>query len=131
MSAYRSALTSLWRQGLVTSAVAALLVAASPAKAQSDFQLEPSSSASYRSLLDTGDVQAMPSFSFAPKASPQYGGGNNTRYYDQHDRWSHLAIEAGGGFTAPVGGTGRTQTYGGNITLGAGWMFNKWAGMLA
>ncbi len=75
-------------------------------------------------------------------ASPQYGGGyGNGRYhpYSDNSRWSHLAFEVGGGFTAPVGnaasggfssiiGDGQkygTITWGGNLFGGAGWSFSK------
>ncbi|RRA48771.1 hypothetical protein D1Y84_11220 [Acidipila sp. EB88] len=73
---------------------------------------------------------------------PQYGGGyGGGRYhrYDDNSRWSHLAFEVGGGFTAPIGndvnggfttylGDGNnygTNGWGGNILGGAGWAFSK------
>lgn len=76
-------------------------------------------------------------------ASPQYGGGygGGGRYhpYSDKSRWSHLAFEVGGGFTAAVGnaasggfssiiGDGQrygTITDGGNLFGGAGWNFSK------
>jgi hypothetical protein len=78
----------------------------------------------------------------APQYGGGYGGGNYHRYSD-NSRLSHLAFEAGGGFTAPIGndvnggfttllaapGTPAenygTDTYGGNFLVGAGWNFSK------
>ncbi len=75
--------------------------------------------------------------------APQYGGGyGGGRYHPSSDNgtWSHLAFEAGGGFTAPIGnaasggftsliGDGSvrypTITWGGNFLVGAGWNFTK------
>ena len=80
--------------------------------------------------------------SSAKTVAPQYGGGGgngNYHPYNDNSRWSHLAFEVGGGFTAPIGndvnggfttyfGNGQnygTNTYGGNILGGAGWSFSK------
>ena len=75
--------------------------------------------------------------------SPQYGGGYGRRQgaYKPYgeSRFSHVAIEAGGGFTAPLGpaasngftaliGNGQPYgaiTWGGNFLAGAGWNFSK------
>lgn len=43
----------------------------------------------------------------------------------------HLAIEAGGGFDAPVGNTKNTQTFGYNFKAGAGYNFSRNVGLLA
>ncbi len=80
-------------------------------------------------------------------APPQYGGGGGGgRYhrYDSNGKLSHLAFEAGGGFTAPIGndvnggfttliGDGNnygTDSWGGNFLVGAGWNFSKKFGVL-
>jgi hypothetical protein len=75
-------------------------------------------------------------------ASPQYGQSSNRpgyRYPDSSNRWSHLAIEAGAGFTAPIGndvsggkglGLSGYDTWGYNVTAGAGWNFTKRFGAL-
>src|SRR5262249_47990370 len=66
----------------------------------------------------------------APHPSPQYGQ-SNPRYPEYQSRWSKLALEAGVGFTAPVGNTAHGwETYGYNIKAGAGWNFNKHLGVL-
>ena len=76
--------------------------------------------------------------------TPQYGGGGGRGGYKPYgeSRFSHLAIEAGGGFTAPIGnnvsggftnslnylgfpGNYGTTSWGGNILAGAGWKFTK------
>jgi hypothetical protein len=80
-----------------------------------------SSSADWKAYLTDYDFDGAPGAS----ASPQYGGGNN-RYPEYTSRWSHLAFEAGAGFTAPVGNTTHGwETYGYNVRLGAGWNFTK------
>ena len=88
-----------------------------------------------RSLASAPDGRIM-------TVAPQYGGGyGGGRYHPSsgNGTWSHLAFEAGGGFTAPIGnaasggftsviGTGQkfpTITYGGNLLVGAGWNFTK------
>lgn len=75
--------------------------------------------------------------------APQYGGGYGGGYHrypsSSNNTWSHIAIEAGAGFTVPLGNT----THGGpeypdsigeiigyNIRAGGGWMFTKRLGAL-
>jgi hypothetical protein len=84
-----------------------------------------SSSSDWKSYLTSYDFDGEP----GANASPQYGQGN--RYPDYTSRWSHLAFEAGAGFTAPVGNTAHGwETYGYNIRVGAGWNFTKHFGTL-
>ena len=80
------------------------------------------------------------------KVAPQYGGGyGGGRYhrYDQNSGFSHLALEFGGGFTAPIGNAASggfttlldagttdttkypTETWGGNFLVGGGWNFTR------
>jgi hypothetical protein len=81
------------------------------------------------------------------KVAPQYGGGGygGGRYHrdDQNGRFSHLALEFGGGFSAPIGNAASggfttlldagttdtakypTETWGGNFFVGGGWNFTK------
>jgi hypothetical protein len=85
-----------------------------------------SSSADWKSYLTDYDFDGAPGAS----ASPQYGQSNN-RYPDYTSRWSHVAFEAGAGFTAPVGNaTHGWETYGYNVRVGAGWNFTKKLGAL-
>ncbi len=73
---------------------------------------------------------------------PQFGGGGgNGGYHRYNDNggFSHFALEAGGGFTAPTGsaassggssliGDGQQYgiiTWGGNFLVGGGWNFSK------
>jgi hypothetical protein len=60
-------------------------------------------------------------------ALPQYGDSGNGSYgrYHYHNHESHLAFEASGGFNAPIGNTPRFSSWGGNVTVGAGWKFNQ------
>lgn len=77
-------------------------------------------------------------------ASPQYGGQQRTQQYPGYEnKWSHIAIEAGVGFTIPVGSdthwsqTQLNQGYlspsestGYNVNVGGGWNFTKHVGAL-
>jgi hypothetical protein len=77
-------------------------------------------------------------------ASPQYGGQQRTQQYPGYEsRMSHIAIEAGGGLTVPIGNdTNFSQTalnsgylspsesLGYNFNVGAGWNFTKHIGAL-
>jgi hypothetical protein len=89
-----------------------------------------SSSSDYKAYLgediDGASLAASPNPT--PSAKPQYGQTNS--YPSYQSRWSRIAFEAGGGFNAPAGHTNKYATYGGNLTLGAGWNFNKWLGTL-
>ena len=87
-----------------------------------------SSSLEWKSYVRTDDSSdALPG---SPRPSPQYGQSNN-RYPEYTSPWSHLAIVAGAGFTAPVGNTAHGwETYGYNIKAGAGWNFTKRLGVL-
>lgn len=88
-----------------------------------------SSSSDWKSYLASYDLDGAPAPSPSAKASPQYG--QNAHYPDYTSRWSHLAFEAGAGFTAPVGNTAHGwETYGYNIRLGGGWNFTKHIGLL-
>jgi hypothetical protein len=85
-----------------------------------------SSSTDWKAYLTDYDFDGAP----GPSASPQYGQNSN-RYPDYTSRWSHVAFEAGAGFTAPIANTAHGwETYGYNIRVGAGWNFNKWFGTL-
>lgn len=95
--------------------------------------LQYSSSADWKSYLTDYDFDGAPGAS----ASPQYG--QNNRYPDYTSKWSHLAFEAGAGFTAPVGNDTHPfqapsfnipETWGYNVTVGAGWNFSKRIGAL-
>jgi hypothetical protein len=76
-------------------------------------------------------------------ASPQYGGQKSPQYPGYQSRFSHIAFEAGAGFTIPVGNdTSFSQTAvnagylepsestGYNILAGAGWNFTHHFGAL-
>ena len=79
-----------------------------------------SSSADYRFLLSGDELGAL---ELAPATGGQYGP--QPGYPSYQSRWSHLAIEGGGGFTAPLGNTSGDLTYGWNFRGGLGWNFSK------
>jgi hypothetical protein len=81
-----------------------------------------SSSADYRFLLSSDELGGLePAPSAGQYGGGQYGGGNQT----YQSRWSHLAIEGGGGFTAPLGNSSNDLTWGWNVRGGLGWKFSK------
>ncbi|WP_161557422.1 outer membrane beta-barrel protein [Acidisarcina polymorpha] len=106
----------LKKSGVVVS-IAVLSVVSLHAQAPSPTE---SSSADYRFLLSSDELGGLEP---APAAGGQYGG--QSTYPDYHGRWSHLAIEGGGGFTAPLGNSSGDLTYGWNFRGGLGWNFSK------
>jgi hypothetical protein len=85
-----------------------------------------SSSADWKSYLTSYDFDGEPGAS----ASPQYGQSN--QYPNYTSRWSHFALDAGAGFTAPIGNDAKDgyDTWGYNLTVGGGWNFTKRLGAL-
>ncbi|MFT4113104.1 hypothetical protein [Silvibacterium sp.] len=140
---------------LATSAIPALAQSASQgdATAASDNGHSGySSSTDWKAYLnDDMPADGSAATAASPAAGGQYGtyGGQyprgNNRYpgYESNNTWSHIAIEAGAGFTAPLGNTTNfsvtdiengllapNQTYGYNINVGGGWNFSKRLGVL-
>lgn len=113
-------------------AVTAFALASLPiiAQAQEDTHGAVSSSDENKSYLAGEDIDGA-SLAAAPNPSPkpQYGQ-TNSRYPTYESRWSKIAFEAGGGFNAPVSDATTFSTYGYNLSLGAGWNFNKILGAL-
>jgi hypothetical protein len=67
---------------------------------------------------------ALPSLAALPAAGGSgagQNGGEKRRFYSP----SHIAIEAGAGFSAPIGNDTPYITWGGNFTLGGGLNFSK------
>src|SRR5690242_20317246 len=90
-----------------------------------------SSSSEWRTTLASLNLAEAPN----PNAAPQYGRygrRNNNRYPYNQSPWSHFAFEIGAGPTAPVGNAARDgwETWGYNVTVGAGWNFSKYFGTL-
>ena len=136
---------------LAATATAAVTLAALPAFAQAqaapaERQIAYSSSSSGLNPFGGEDIDgrspgSAPDGTIKTIVAPQYGGGGGGGYHGYHDssNFSHLAIEAGGGFTAPIGnaasggfssliGDGQRYgsiTWGGNFLVGAGWNFTK------
>src|SRR5271165_881091 len=127
----------------IAVAVSAVVLATVPyaAKAQADAgtsdsshqyssSVDYSSSMDWKSYLRTDDATGE-GLGGSASPSPQYGQSNHPRYPESPSRWSHLALEAGAGFTAPVGNTAHGwETYGYNVKAGAGWNFTKHLGLL-
>jgi hypothetical protein len=113
-------------------AVFAIALASLPitAKAQSDPHGAFSSSDDNKSFLNGEDIDGA-SLAADPNPPPtaQYGQ-TNSGYPAYESKWTKVAFEGGGGFNAPVSDATTFSTYGGNITLGAGWNFNKLIGAL-
>jgi len=108
-------------------------------RAQSDTHSAFSSSDENKSYLANEDMDgASLAADPGPSPTPQYGQ-SNSQYPTYESRWSKVAFEAGGGFTAPIGndvsggkgvGLSGYDTWGYNLILGGGWNFNKWLGAL-
>ena len=124
----------------VAIAASTLALAALPFAAQAQTTPPPEGSQQYSSSSDWKSFLTDYSFDGdpGPSASPQYGNNNNS-YPNYTSRWSHVAFEAGGGFTAPIGndthpyeapGFNIPETWGYNINLGGGWNFTKRFGAL-
>lgn len=119
-------------RAVVAGCAVALIAGASNVLAQSE---NSTSSTSYSSSTQYQFAAEESVADGSGSPSPQYGnggygqgrGGYNSRY---HDTLSHMAIEAGGGFNAPIGNDTKYITWGGNLTLGAGWQFNNQFGTL-
>jgi|HubBroStandDraft_5_1064220.scaffolds.fasta_scaffold59569_2 Outer membrane protein beta-barrel domain len=123
-------ISKMLHASIVTAAVA---FAAGPASAQftmtSDSSsteapsaVESSSSASPLLTADGGiGAAALP----AAPAAGQNGSYGEHGGYHSSSFTSHLTFEAGGGFNGPVGDTSTDMTWGGNLTVGAGYSFSK------
>jgi hypothetical protein len=86
-----------------------------------------------------GSYSAAPSGNAAASASPQYGGKQQSAQYPGYEsRFSHIAIEAGVGFTIPVGNDTNfsqnavnagylspDESVGYGFNVGGGWNFSK------
>lgn len=82
-----------------------------------------SSSAAYTGGLNVNELVGN-TLADAPTGSGQYGGQYGSQYPNYPNRWSKIAFEAGGGFTAPIGNdTHGYNTWGYNVRVGAGWNF--------
>jgi opacity protein-like surface antigen len=129
------------RRAVYAIAPALLLVAFNSAYAQTESAgksqpeavatVAADSSVEDKSFSSSADAleSAKEELTVAPVAAAgQYGGG-----YERHNRpWmSHLAFEAGGGANAPTNDSSPYITWGGNVTIGAGYRFNSHFSLLA
>lgn len=88
-----------------------------------------SSSADYRFLLDSDELGGIET---PPPPAAQYGGGQSGANHSAYQsRWDRLAVEAGGGFTAPLGNSSGDLTYGWNFRGGLGYNVNPRVAVLA
>jgi hypothetical protein len=119
----------LMRHASILSVAAVLAVGSAGAQATSSH--DPSSawaanesSSSSMSLADDAAVEAS-ALPAAPGAAASGAGqeGGNGSGYKSHSLFSHLTFEAGGGFNGPTGSSSNDITWGGNLTLGAGYRF--------
>jgi hypothetical protein len=72
--------------------------------------------------------------SLAPAPAPQYGENYPRRgrpYPASSNGWSRFSLEAGGGFTAPLGNSQADLTYGWNFRGGVGYKFTRDVGLMA
>ena len=85
-------------------------------------QQTASSSADYRFLLDSDELGGLEP---PPAPMAQYGGQNGANHAAYQSRWDRLAVEAGGGFTAPLGNSSGDLTWGWNFRGGLGYNVNQ------
>ncbi len=103
-----------------------------------------SSSIDYTASLTTDALPGAAPAGPVANASPQYGGHNNNypSYNNYSSTWSHIAVDLGAGFTAPIGSDtsynsalinselSPSEGWGYNINVGGGWNFSKRIGVL-
>ncbi len=116
------AIVSRLRKSILVTSLIALSIVSLPGRSQAQSAAATgSSSADYRFLLSSDELGGLEP---PPASVEQYGGGaygNGPRY---QTRWSRLAIEAGGGFTAPAGNSSGDLTWGWNFRGGLGYKFS-------
>lgn len=125
----RSFLTRLAIAASTFALLSLPFAAQAQSRSASDSSQQSSSSADWKAYLSSYSFDGAP----AASASPQYGQyPRNSGYPNYTSRWSHLAFELGAGATAPIGNDARDgyDTWGYNVTAGAGWNFTKRLGTL-
>jgi hypothetical protein len=130
----------LWHALVFSTAVAFLGAAAGAQSTQSAAAPATSTelasageSSSLQPLLadDAAGLAALPGAP-APAGSPgAAAAGQSGRYQRNHNLFSNLAFEAGGGFNAPTNASSPYITWGGNFTAGVGKRFNPYLSLLA
>lgn len=103
-----------------------------------------SSSTAYTASLTTDALLGAAPAAPVASASPQYGGHNTNypSYNNYSSTWSHIAVDLGAGFTAPIGNDtsynpstlttaySPSEGWGYNFNAGGGWNFSKRLGVL-
>lgn len=104
----------------VSAVFAASMIATSAASAQSHFT-DSDNFASSSQGIAADDVDPRPEVPSSAAAGQSGGYG-----YHDHSNWmSHLTFEGGGGTNGPTSDSSDYITWGGNLTLGAGYRFSK------
>lgn len=124
----------LWRHASLLSAVVVLAfgaVSVRTASAQVAPSHDPSNSGAVAESSSNAAIPLVDDSSSdggaAPSAAAASSGaqeGNGHGGYHSHSLWSHMTYEAGGGFNGPGGDSPKDITWGGNLTVGAGYRFN-------
>jgi hypothetical protein len=116
----------------VSVVAAALAFATGPVNAQFTMTSDSSSpsagvgeSSSSATPLLTADAGIGSAALPAAPAAGQNGSYGEHGGYHNSSFGSHLTFEAGGGFNGPLGSTSTDMTWGGNLTVGAGYSFSK------
>lgn len=89
-----------------------------------------SSTESSSNTLLLADDAGTPGMNVLPAAPDPKGGGGQYDNRPRGGRWgsgmmSHLTYEVGGGFSAPTSDSSSYITWGGNVTVGAGYRYNQ------
>jgi hypothetical protein len=116
------------RYALPRLALAASVIVLASFSLSAKAQSQPySSSTAYQAFLDEDLSGSMP----AAAPGPQYGQSSGPMHNEYHGRFSRIAVEAGGGFTAPLGNSQADITYGWNFTGGLGYKLSRRFGVMA
>jgi Outer membrane protein beta-barrel domain len=118
---------------LCTSGMASAQFAPSPNGSSPSAAPEATSQdSSFSSSID-GTSDLVPDFAAPAAPLPSNGSAAGGQYggkYRQHSIFSHLTFEAGGGFNAPSNESSPYITWGGNLSLGAGYRFNRYLSLM-
>ena len=88
-------------------------------------------SSSTEALVAANDGGAGAFAAAASSANPVAGQSDGAYGYHHHSYIDHLTFEGGGGVNAPIGNDQPFITWGGNVTVGGGYRFQKHISLLA
>jgi hypothetical protein len=112
----------------VFPAVFAISITAAPAAFAQTHSFNESASSTQGLIADDASLEGGTAAPIAGSGAAGQVGGYG---YHDHGLTSHLTFEGGGGFNAPIGNDTPFITWGGNVTVGGGYKFEKHVSVLA